>query len=153
MLKRFLLISCLGWLTPMLAAAQQTAKHTHTAKGIAIQGYDAVAYFTQKKAVKGTAAYATQYDGATYYFSTVAHRDSFAQHPSQYAPQYGGWCAYAMGLKGEKVDIDPETFKVTDGKLYLFYNAYLNNTLKPWNKDETNLRTKADRNWTAIISK
>ncbi|MEN9569980.1 MAG: hypothetical protein RL172_1211, partial [Bacteroidota bacterium] len=61
-----------------------------------------------------------------------------------------GWCAYAMGAKGQKVTIDPETFKIRNGKLYLFYNKLFNNTLKDWNKDEPALCAKADTNWTNI---
>jgi hypothetical protein len=83
----------------------------------------------------------------------LANRDAFIKNPAAYEPQYGGWCAYAMGASGEKVEIDPETFKVADNKLYLFYNAYFNNTLPKWNKDEKNLKSKADQNWKAILNK
>ena len=74
-------------------------------------------------------------------------KEEFKKNPAQYEPQYGGWCAYAMGDSGEKVSIDPETFKVLDGKLYLFYNKFFNNTLKSWNKDEAKLKKSADANW------
>ena len=116
-------------------------------KKVAIQGYDPVAYFVQKKAVKGKSTLASTYDGVVYYFSSQANKDLFLKNPSSYEPQYGGWCAFAMGDYGEKVEINPETFKIIDGKLYLFYNAFFNNTLKSWNKDETNLKKKADTNW------
>ena len=72
----------------------------------------------------------------------------FKASPAKYEPQYGGWCAYAMGATNEKVEIDPETFKIINGKLYLFYHSWTNNTLKTWNKDEGNLKPKADVNWT-----
>lgn len=114
---------------------------------VAIQGYDPVAYFTQKKAIKGKSSFSTTYEGVTYNFSTQANKDLFLKKPASYEPQYGGWCAFAMGDYGEKVAINPETFKIIDGKLYLFYNAFFNNTLKSWNKDETNLKKKADSNW------
>jgi YHS domain-containing protein len=114
---------------------------------VALQGYDPVAYFTQKKAVKGKTALASNYEGVTYYFSSQANKEAFVKNPSGYEPQYGGWCAFAMGDYGKKVEVDPETFKILDGKLYLFYNAYFNNTLKSWNKDEVNLKKKADANW------
>lgn len=130
--------------------AQTAAKRTaafNLEKKVAIQGYDPVAYFTQKKAVKGKSNVASSYEGVTYYFSSQANKDHFAKNPVSYEPQYGGWCAYAMGANGEKVEVDPETFKILDGKLYLFYNAYFNNTLKSWNKDEPNLKKKADTNW------
>lgn len=119
---------------------------------IAIQGYDPVAYFIQKKAVKGKSSIATTFEGVIYYFSSNENKESFKKNPSIYEPQYGGWCAYAMGAKGEKVEVDPETFKIVNGKLFLFYNAYFNNTLKSWNKDEANLNRKADSNWKKIIN-
>lgn len=114
---------------------------------VAIQGYDPVGYFTQGKAIKGQKELTTSYQGVVYKFSSSENKEAFLKNPSKYEPQYGGWCAYAMGSAGEKVEINPETFKIIDGKLYLFYNAYFNNTLKSWNKDQTNLKTKADNNW------
>jgi hypothetical protein len=90
------------------------------------------------------------YEGVVYYFSTKENVILFSKNPAGYEPQYGGWCAFAMGDYGKKVEINPETFKIVDGKLYLFYNAYLNNTLKSWNKDEKSLKTKADSNWKKI---
>lgn len=120
-------------------------------KKVAIQGYDPVAYFTQKKAVKGKTTIAAIYEGVTYNFSSQANKDVFLKTPTNYEPQFGGWCAFAMGSAGEKVEIDPETFKIVDGKLYLFYNAYFNNTLKSWNKDEAHLKAKAELNWKKII--
>lgn len=114
---------------------------------IAIQGYDPVTYFTQVKAVKGKKELSASYQGIIYQFSSNTNKNAFLKNPSQYEPQYGGWCAYAMGNSGEKVEINPETFKIIDGKLYLFYNAYFNNTLKSWNKDEKQLKAKADDNW------
>lgn len=135
--------------------AQTAAKRTsefNLEKKVAIQGYDPVAYFTQKKAIKGKSTIASSYEGVIYYFSSQANKDAFAKNPASFEPQYGGWCAYAMGSTGEKVEIDPETFKIVDGKLNLFYNAYFNNTLKSWNKDEGNLKKKADANWKKIIN-
>lgn len=114
---------------------------------VAIQGYDPVEYFTQGKAIKGKKEFTTSYQGVVYKFSSSENKETFLKNPSKYEPQYGGWCAYAMGSAGEKVEINPETFKIIDGKLYLFYNAYFNNTLKSWNKDQTNLKIKADNNW------
>jgi hypothetical protein len=87
----------------------------------------------------------------TYNFSIPVNREYFLKNPLKYEPQFGGWCAYAMGDSGEKVEINPQTFKIVDGKLYLFYNAYFNNTLKSWNKDEAGLKLKAENNWKKII--
>ncbi|MEO8236232.1 MAG: YHS domain-containing (seleno)protein [Flavobacterium sp.] len=116
-------------------------------KKVGIQGYDPVAYFKQKKAIKGKKELSFTYEGVIYNFSTKENKEAFAKMPAIYEPQYGGWCAYAMGSSGDKVEIDPETFKIIDNKLYLFYNAYFNNTLKSWNKDEKQLKMKADLNW------
>ena len=119
---------------------------------VAIQGYDPVSYFTQKKAVKGKTTFAVTYEGVIYNFSSEANKELFLKNPTAYEPQYGGWCSYAMGAKGEKVEIDPESFKIVEGKLNLFFNAFYNNTLKSWNKDEVNLKKKADVNWKKIIN-
>jgi YHS domain-containing protein len=117
---------------------------------LAIQGYDPVAYFTDNSAQEGKKDIAYVYDGVTYRFASVQHLQSFKSDPERYQPQYGGWCAYAMGATGEKVDVDPETFKLLNGKLYLFYNRFFNNTKKSWDKDEANLKQKADLNWQKI---
>lgn len=129
--------------------AQNDAKrltHFNLENKVAIQGYDPVSYF-KGKPLKGKKEISTNFEGIIYNFSSVANRDTFLKKPMSYEPQFGGWCAYAMGSSGEKVEIDPETFKIVDGKLYLFYNAYFNNTLKSWNKDEANLKAKAETNW------
>jgi YHS domain-containing protein len=149
---KHLIIGLLVFVTVMPSIAQSTTQF-NLENGLAIQGYDPVAYFSEKKAVKGKKELQYLHQNATYYFSSSANRDAFIKNPASYEPQYGGWCAYAMGAENEKVEIDPGTFKVADGKLYLFYNAYFNNTLPKWNKDEVNLKNKADRNWKAIINK
>lgn len=127
------------------------AKEFNLENKIALQGFDPVSYFKGKPS-KGKTEIATTFEGVVYYFSTQSNKDIFTKNPSQYEPQYGGWCAFAMGSSGEKVEINPETFKIIDGKLYVFYNAYFNNTLKSWNKDETNLKKKSDTNWKKIIN-
>ncbi len=120
-------------------------------KKVALQGYDPIGYFKQNKAVKGKKEIATTYDGVVYYFSSIENKNIFIKTPTKYEPQFGGWCAYAMGETGEKVEINPETFKIIEGKLYLFYNAYFNNTLKSWNKNEIILKSKAEANWKKVI--
>ncbi len=133
----------------MTIAAQTATKRTtefNLENKIAIQGYDPVSYF-KGKPLKGKKEITTTYEGILYNFSSVANREVFLKKPTSYEPQFGGWCAYAMGSSGDKVEINPETFKILDGKLYLFYNAYFNNTLKSWNKDEVNLKKKAESNW------
>jgi YHS domain-containing protein len=151
-MKKQLVILLLAVLSVTTYAQNNRAAQFNLDKKVALQGYDPVAYFVQKKAIKGKKELATTYEGVIYYFSSAANKETFAKNPGGYEPQYGGWCAYAMGSAGEKVEIDPETFKIVDGKLFLFYNAYFNNTLKSWNKDETNLKRKADANWKKIIN-
>jgi len=102
------------------------------------------------KGIKGKNELSALDQGVIYKFSFKENKQEFFKNPSKYEPQYGGWCAYALGSSGEKVEINPETFKIIDGKLYLFYNAYFNNTLKSWNKNQANLKTQADENWKKI---
>jgi YHS domain-containing protein len=141
-------------LVTMSVSAQTVSKRTsefNLENKIAIQGYDPVSYFKQNKAVKGKKEISVTYEGVIYQFSSTANKEIFSKSPASFEPQYGGWCAYAMGSSGEKVEINPETFKIIDGKLYLFYNAYFNNTLKSWNKAEASLKAKADANWKKFI--
>jgi len=145
-----LLFTLYSWALFANAQSDLRTKQFNVDEGVAIQEYDPVAYFTQKGAIKGKKEFSYKQDGITYYFSSAANKDVFAKDPKAYEPQYGGWCAYAMGETGEKVEIDPETFKILDGKLYLFYNAFFNNTLPKWNKAEPDLKGKADKNWKAI---
>ncbi len=119
--------------------------------GIANEGYDVVAYFTQHDAVKGSATFTAEHNDLTYYFSSEEHKTAFVQNPDKYLPAYGGYCAFAMAMQGKSVPVDPETFKLRDGKLYLFYNGPYQgsnfNTIIPWNENEQELVAKADANW------
>lgn len=126
-------------------------KHFNLESGLAIEGYDPVAYFTQNQAVKGKKELAVSHQGILYYFSSEANKEVFKATPLKYEPEYGGWCAYAMGQNGEKVTVDPETFKILNGRLYLFYNRYFTNTLKDWNKNEAALKKNADINWPKLF--
>ena len=116
--------------------------------GYGAAGYDVVSYQTEQKARPGKKEFKTAHDGVTYLFSSAANLTAFQKEPTKYVPAYGGWCAYAMS-DGEEVEVDPETFKVLDGRLYLFYNGIWGNTLKNWNKDEASLKGKADKIWTS----
>lgn len=118
--------------------------------GLAIGGYDPVAYFTVHKAIKGDKKIAASADGVLYYFSSTENKALFLRNYQQYEPQYGGWCAYAMGASHEKVEVDPETFKIVDNKLYLFYHSWTNNTLLKWNKEEQRLKQSADQYWQTL---
>lgn len=117
---------------------------------VAINGYDPVSYFDGKPA-EGETRFQQNYRGVIYYFASSTNADKFRANPGKYEPAYGGWCAYAMGATGEKVKVDPETFKIIDGKVYLFYNFWTNNTLDDWNENEHSLREAANRNWSNFI--
>jgi len=115
--------------------------------GYIAEGYDVVAYFSSK-AIEGKATYSTSYDGVKYKFSSKENLDKFKSNPSKFVPQYGGWCAYAMGAKNKKVSIDSETFEIRNGKLYLFYNSWGMNKLERWLEgNPTSLKKEADLNW------
>ncbi|WP_395627448.1 YHS domain-containing (seleno)protein [Daejeonella sp.] len=154
-MRYFILIFLLGITLQLFAqnTAIERTKQFNLENGIAIQGYDPVSYVSINKATKGKSTISANYQGVVYHFSSEANKKQFLSNPSKYEPQYGGWCAFAMGDYGKKVEVDPETFKIIEDKLYLYYNAYFNNTLKSWNKDEKNLKAKADKNWSNIIKK
>jgi YHS domain-containing protein len=126
------------------------AKHFNIKKDIALQGYDPVSYFDGKPA-EGEESIQYMHKGITYFFTDRVNLNKFKSNPGKYEPAYGGWCAYAMGETGEKVKIDPETFKIIEGKLYLFYNFWGNNTLEDWNKNQQKLKEAGDRNWKRIV--
>lgn len=119
-------------------------------KGYVAEGYDVVAYFNNK-AIEGDTKYTTTHDSVKYKFSSQQNLDTFLKTPEKFIPQYGGYCAYAIALKSKKVSIDPETFEIRDGKLYLFYNSWGTNTLELWKKENVKgLQKKGDLNWEAI---
>lgn len=124
---------------------------------VAVSGYDVVAYHTQNKAVKGSKKYMSEHKGAKYYFSSKAHKKAFIKKPGAYLPQYGGYCAFAIAAKAQKVPVNPETFKITNGKLYLFFNDVYQgkkmNTKVYWDKNESGNITKADQQWSSMKNK
>ena len=117
-------------------------------RGLAIEGYDPVAYFTDGKPVKGSDDFEHTWMNATWRFATAAHRDAFKKDPAKYAPQYGGYCAFGVS-RGYAVGIDPEAWKVVDGKLYLNYNI---DVQKEWQKNIPGHIRKADANWPRILA-
>jgi YHS domain-containing protein len=126
------------------------AKHFNTEDKLAMEGYDPVSYF-QNGPVKGSSSRKFEYKGVVYQFTSADNLALFKANPEKYEPAYGGWCAYAMGDSGEKVKVDPETYKIVDGKVYLFYNFWGNNTLKSWNKNEASLKSRGDQNWSKLF--
>jgi YHS domain-containing protein len=115
----------------------------------AINGYDAVAYFTVNKAVRGEDKLVTDWMGAKWKFSTQSHLDLFKANPEKYAPQYGGYCAYGV-TQGYLVKVDPEQFSVIDGKLYLNYDAEVQ---AKWKKDMAAYISAADGKFPALLKK
>jgi YHS domain-containing protein len=139
------------WIEVNAQSVRIHEKHSNLEKGLALQGYDPVSYF-QGKPAQGSKIFRYLHNGIYYQFVSQENMIKFKKSPSSYEPQYGGWCAYAMGINGEKVKIDPETYSLEDGRLYLFYNFWGNNTLKDWRKKGGGLRHAADKNWTSIIT-
>lgn len=109
----------------------------------AVKGYDVVAYFTEGKPVEGRDEFTVDWMGASWRFATAQHRDLFKAAPERYAPQYGGYCAYAVA-NGRLVDIDPRAFTIVNGKLYLNYSF---DVQKKWSQDVAGYVRKADSNW------
>ena len=122
------LILALSILIPFVTSGQT---NFNTNNGFVAGGYDVVAYFSNKTQ-KGNKQYLTDFGGAKFKFANAINLEKFKANPEKYAPKYGGYCAYAMGTSGEKVSIDPETYEIRDGKLYLFYNAFFTNTFEKW---------------------
>ncbi|SKC47962.1 YHS domain-containing (seleno)protein [Ohtaekwangia koreensis] len=126
---------------------------------VAIGGYDVVAYFVSGKATPGDPKIKTTHNAVIYYFSTIENQEAFIKQPTRYLPQYDGYCALAVGAQKKKVNINPETFKITNGKLYLFYNSSHAlsgnkfNSLEPWLKDEEALIKKSNENWVSMSKK
>lgn len=114
--------------------------------GVAIDGYDPVSYFVGDHPIPGNPNISSTVEGATYYFATEENKAKFEADPVAYIPQYGGFCAVAVS-EGKTFPVDPETYKVSDGKLYLFYNGELGNTKPQWEEDETTRQANADRHW------
>lgn len=118
-----------------------------TSEGVAIKGYDPVAYFSGNGPVKGTPEFEFVWNGARWKFASAANREAFIQDPKKYAPMYGGYCAYAVS-QGKTADIDPEAWTIFEGKLYLNLNK---DVQKLWEKEMQTYIRMADKNWPRII--
>ncbi|MEM8949131.1 MAG: YHS domain-containing (seleno)protein [Pseudomonadota bacterium] len=134
-----------------LAATPALAKepvYTSTFSNIAASGYDVVAYFTEGKPVEGSRDFTTDYNGAAWRFASKANRDAFAENPERYAPQYGGYCAWAVS-QGYTASTDPEAWKIVDDKLYLNYSKSVQAT---WEQDIPGNIDKGDANWPSVLN-
>jgi YHS domain-containing protein len=117
--------------------------------GVAMRGFDPVAYFKDGQPTKGDAQFSAAFEGATYHFATAANRDAFVAEPAKFAPQFGGFCAMAAVFE-KKFDGDPGVWKIVDGKLYLNVNA---DVAKKWSEDVPGNISKANVNWPKIADK
>jgi YHS domain-containing protein len=131
--------------SPFANAARAQAVFTD-GDGLAIRGTDPVAYFTEDKAVEGSAEFEAEYNGSTWRFASAENRDKFIADPEAFAPQYGGFCAYAAA-QNSKAPIDPEAWSVVDGKLYLNFSKSIR---RRWRKDIPGYIEAADANWPTL---
>jgi YHS domain-containing protein len=148
-MRSYLLL--LALLTSLVAPAQQPEnadrrRNFNTENWVAMREFDPVSYF-QNRPTKGTSKFQHEYKGITYYFASEANLEEFKKAPGKYEPAYGGWCAYTVATTGERVKVLPSSYKVVDGRLFLFYNFGGDNRLVKWNKNEAKLKAAADKNW------
>lgn len=136
--------------TPAFAVIPTSEAAVNTnEEGIALHGYDPVAYFTAGKPTQGSVRFSAFHEGAIYHFATAANRDRFKANPAAFAPQFGGFCAMGVALE-KKLDGDPNVWKIVDGKLYLNYNQDVANK---WLADMAGHIQRADANWPKILAK
>jgi YHS domain-containing protein len=145
-MKRLLLLVCFSWLG---TAASAQRSEIFITDGAAVKGYDVVAYFSEKKPVKGDKQFTHYWKGAEWFFASKQNLELFKGSPEKYAPQYGGYCAYGTS-RGYKASTSPDAFTIADGKLYLNYNQEVRNA---WDKDRQAFIEKADNNWPRIKDK
>jgi YHS domain-containing protein len=143
MVKGILVLALLTPAISVVAAGGPTTAINTDESGLALKGYDPVAYFVDGRAVEGSPALPYEWNGATWRFASAANRERFIRNPKAYAPQFGGYCAWAVS-RNYTADIDPDAFDVVAGKLYLNYSKLVQLRWK-MNRDE-NIR-KAQRNW------
>ena len=147
-MKNFTLIFLL-----FITTANAQSTDYNVKKGFIANGFDVVAYF-DNKVLEGNKKFASTHDGVSYKFSSQKNLELFNKNPKKYIPQYGGYCAYAVAIKADKIGINPESFEIRNNKLYLFYNAWGTNTLKLWQQENPEILIKtADKNWQSIKSK
>jgi YHS domain-containing protein len=118
---------------------------------VAIQGYDPVAYFTDGRATMGSPKISKKWLGATWYFASVQHRDAFISEPVRYAPQFGGFCTGGMSVKEASANLDPEAFRIVDGKLFLFSGK--EGLEEDFDANPATVIAKAEAEWPAVEAK
>jgi hypothetical protein len=127
----------------------KTAAINKNGDGLALKGYDAVAYFTDNLPTEGKPDYTVEWNGAKWQFASATNRDAFQKDPAKYAPQYGGYCSWAVS-HGYTADTDPQTGKVVGGKLYLNYNK---DVAAKWSENIPKYVADADQNWKNLADK
>lgn len=132
-------------LTMQAAHAAEPMVFSHD--GAAIRGTDPVAYFTQGEAVEGSAEFSSQHDGATWHFASAGNKAMFDADPAKYAPQYGGYCAYAVS-QGYTASIDPDAWSIEGGKLYLNFSQSVR---RRWLRDVPGHIASGDANWPSVL--
>ncbi|WP_085900885.1 YHS domain-containing (seleno)protein [Kiloniella majae] len=133
---------------PTRSYAAQDPVYTSFLSSVAINGYDPVAYFKAGKPVEGSKDHKTEWMGATWYFSSKENLDTFIAMPETFAPQYGGYCAWAVA-QGDTASTDPHAWKIVDNKLYLNYSADIQSR---WERDITGNIQKGDNNWPTVLN-
>lgn len=131
-----------------IAYAAKDPVYTSLFSKNAAGGYDVTAYFSENRAVEGSKQFSTEYNGARWLFSSQENLDRFLAEPEKYAPQYGGYCAWAAA-QGQTAKGDPEHWSIHDGKLYLNYDADIK---RQWLSDKVNLISEADAKWPSLLS-
>ena len=130
-----------------LSSAALAVEPIDTKRGLAVRGYDTVAFFQENAAVEGSEQFTTEWQGATWRFKSAANRDAFVAAPEKYAPQYGGYCAWAVG-HGYTAPGDPEVWTIVDGRLFLNYNE---DVQEKWNPDRAKWISEGDKNWPTVL--
>ena len=130
------------------AAAAEAPPAVFAEDGVAIRGADAVAYFTQGEYIPGSADYTHDWGGTTWQFASAEHRDLFAESPAEYAPQYGGFCAWAVS-EGYTAPVDPTAWEIVDGKLYLNFDQRIQ---RRWQRDIPGHIARANQNWPEVLN-
>jgi YHS domain-containing protein len=151
-MRRLALIFTIVIWTGAFAGAQDSGpvKPVNTDQaGLALHGYDAVAYISERKAVQGRPAFEYAWNGATWRFASAANRDRFSADPAAYAPQFGGYCAWAVS-RSYTADVDPEAFDIVNGKLYLNYSKLVQ---LRWKMDRAGNIAKGEQNWPKLTTK
>lgn len=143
---RSVLLAAAIVLTQSAATAGSPVSPVNNKSGLAVRGYDVVAYFNESKPIRGSAEFEHEWMGAKWRFASKQNRDTFAQSPEKYAPQFGGYCAWAVG-HNYTADADPEAWRIVEGKLYLNYNRSVQ---KQWEMDRAKWIEDGGRNWPGL---